>query len=70
MDRDERMELLHKFVRQLISAGSPLLNSIDMLSLGTPEEEIAFALDAFSRAVESSKEIAAYLAAYSGESTE
>jgi hypothetical protein len=62
MDRDERMELLHKFVRQLISVGTPALNSIDMLQLGIPEEqEIAFALEAFSRAVETSKEIARYL---------
>ncbi len=62
MERDERMELLHKFVRQLIGAGTPALNSIDMLRLGISEEqEIGFALEAFSLAVESSREIARYL---------
>jgi hypothetical protein len=39
MGRDERLELLHKFVRQLISAGTPVLNSIDMLKLGIPEDQ-------------------------------
>ena len=62
MERDERIELLHEFVRQLISAGTSVLNGIDMLSLGIPEEqEIARALVAFRQAVESSKEITGYL---------
>jgi hypothetical protein len=62
METGERIELLHKFVRQLISAGTPVLNGIDMLSLGIPEgQEMARALEAFSLAVESSKEIARYL---------
>jgi hypothetical protein len=62
MDRDERMELLHQFVRQLISAGTPALNSIDLLRLGIPEEhEMALVLESFNQAFESSKEIARYL---------
>jgi hypothetical protein len=62
MERNERIELLHRFVCQLISAGTPVLNGIDMLGLGNPEgQEIALALEAFSLAVESSKEITRYL---------
>jgi hypothetical protein len=66
MDRDERKELLHKFIRQLITAGTPVLNGIEMLGLGIPEEQtIAGALKCFHAAVETSKEIARYLEACS-----
>jgi hypothetical protein len=48
---------------------APALNGIDMLKLGIPEgQEMAWALEAFSRAIEGSKEVACYLTACSGES--
>jgi hypothetical protein len=62
MERDERIERLHQFVRQLITAGTSALNSIDMLQLGIPEgQEMARALEAFDQAMETSKDIARYL---------
>ena len=64
MDKDERIELLHKFFRQLLRAATESLDSIDMLKLGIPEDqEVARLLGTFNLAVETSKEIGRYVAA-------
>ncbi|HYM75840.1 MAG TPA: hypothetical protein VE377_07665 [Candidatus Dormibacteraeota bacterium] len=64
MDKDERIELLHKFFRQLLRTATESLDSIDMLKLGIPEEqEVARLLETFTLAVETSKEIERYVAA-------
>jgi hypothetical protein len=54
--------LLHQFVRLVITAGTSVLNGIDMLQLDIPEgQEMARALEAFRQAAETSKQIARYL---------
>jgi hypothetical protein len=63
-DKDERKELLHKFVRQLITAGTPALNALDMLDLGIREDqEIGFALEALDQAMATPMEIRRYVEA-------
>jgi phosphatidylserine/phosphatidylglycerophosphate/cardiolipin synthase-like enzyme len=63
MDRDERLELLQEFFRQLLHAAKDSLDCIDMLKLGIPEEQdVARLLETFNQAVETSKEIERYLA--------
>jgi hypothetical protein len=63
MDKDERIELLHTFFRQLLRTATESLDSIDMLKLGIPEEqEVARLLETFNLAVETSKEIDRYIA--------
>jgi hypothetical protein len=58
MDKDERIELLHKFFRQLLRTATESLDSIDMLKLGIPEEqELARLLWTFDLAFETYKEI-------------
>jgi hypothetical protein len=63
MDKDERIELLHKFFRQLLRTATESLDSIDMLKLGIPEEQdVARLLETFDLAVETSKEVHRYVA--------
>ena len=62
MDRDQRLELLHKFFRQLFLTAKDSLDCIDMLKLGIPEEqEVARLLESFNEMVETSKQIDRYL---------
>jgi hypothetical protein len=62
MERDERLELLQKFFRELFLTAKDSLDCIDMLKLGIPEEqEVARLLESFNQAVITSKEIDRYL---------
>jgi hypothetical protein len=62
MDRDQRLELLQRFFRELFLAAKDSLDCIDMLKLGIPEEqEVARLLESFNKAVITSKEIDRYL---------
>jgi hypothetical protein len=62
MDKDERIKLLQKFFRQLLRTATESLDSVDMLTLGIPEEqEVARLLETFNEAVETSKEIGRYV---------
>jgi hypothetical protein len=63
MDRDQRLELLQKFFRQLFLTAKNSLDCIDILKFGIPEEqEVAGLLESFNEAVETSKEISRYVA--------
>src|ERR1700688_1650633 len=62
MDRDQRLELLQKFFRQLFLTAKNSLDCIDILKFGIPEEqEVAGLLETFNQAVITSKEIDRYL---------
>jgi hypothetical protein len=62
MDRDQRLELLQKFFRELFLTAKDSLDCIDMVKLGIPEEqEVARLLETFNQAVITSKEIDRYL---------
>jgi hypothetical protein len=62
MDRDQRLELLQKFFRELFLTAKDSLDCIDMLKLGIPEEqEVGRLLESFNQAVITSKEIDRYL---------
>jgi hypothetical protein len=62
MDRDQRLELLQKFFRQLFLTAKDSLDCIDILKFGIPEEqEVAGLLETFNQAVITSKEIDRYL---------
>jgi bisphosphoglycerate-independent phosphoglycerate mutase (AlkP superfamily) len=62
MDRDQRLERLQKFFRELFLTAKDSLDCIDMLKLGIPEEqEVGRLLESFNQAVITSKEIDRYL---------
>jgi hypothetical protein len=62
IDKDQRVELLQKFFRQLLRTATESLDSIDMLKLGIPEkQEVARLLETFNQAVITSREMDRYL---------
>jgi hypothetical protein len=62
MDRDERLEVLQEFFRQLFLTAKDSLDCIDMLKFGIPEEqEVARLLETFNQAVITSKKVEQYL---------
>lgn len=62
MDKEERIALLNKFFRQLLSTAIESIESMDRLKLGISEEEgVVCLLENFKQAVATSKEVDRYV---------
>jgi hypothetical protein len=62
MDKEERIALLNKFFRQLLSTAIESIESMDRLKLGISEEEgVVCLLENFKQAVAISEEVDRYV---------